>query len=147
MSSDSFACQFQPGAIIDIDFDSFRKEFKILRNQRRLSQQDVAELLQISQATVSAFENGRYHKINRETLTGINRLLEFWKTHQAESNTIGFIQMNGKTQPLVPPSQLNTITTLPEQIEQGFRRILEDGSLVEILTKAILADTKNQVDL
>jgi transcriptional regulator with XRE-family HTH domain len=147
MSSDAFTCQFQPGAIVDIDFDSFRKEFKLLRSQRRLSQQDVAELLEISQATVSAFENGRYHKINRETLAGINRLLEFWKTHQVESNTIGFIRMNGKTEPLVSKSPIGANPFLPQQIERGLRLIIEDGSLVEILTKAIMDDYNNQVDV
>jgi len=147
MTSETITCHFQPGAIVDIDFDTFRKEFKILRNQRRLSQQDVAELLQISQATVSAFENGRYHKINRETLSGINRLLEFWKTHKVESNTIGFIKLNGNAPQYTSPAPTPTERLLPQQIERGLRRIIENGSLMEILTDAILADYDNQVEV
>ncbi len=70
---------FADAKLIDIDINALRKEFRDLRRARRLSQKEVADILKVSQATVSALEKGRYGTMRKKSLMGVWKLVQFWK--------------------------------------------------------------------
>jgi DNA-binding XRE family transcriptional regulator len=65
--------------ILEVDREKLQKEFTDLRGKRGMSQLEVAKLLGVSQATISAFEHEAYDRIRKTTLKGIYRLVQFWK--------------------------------------------------------------------
>ncbi len=79
LNHDAISPSFDPGELIEVDIDTLREEFRALRRRRRMSQADVAGLLEISQATISAFEQGRHHRIRPKTLRGLWDIVALWK--------------------------------------------------------------------
>jgi len=70
---------FDRGDLIDVDTDALREEFHRFRRQRHVSQAGVAKLLNVSQATISSFEQGKHNHIRAKTLHGIYDVVQFWK--------------------------------------------------------------------
>ncbi len=70
---------FDRGELFDLDTEKLRDEFRSLRRRRKLSQADVAALLDVSQATVSSFEQEKHHRIRSKTLRGIRDIVASWK--------------------------------------------------------------------
>lgn len=79
MESDSACEAFEDGNLVDVDIEALRHEFRRLRTARRLSQSDVANLLGVSQATISAFEQGSYPTMRKKSLRGVLKLVQFWR--------------------------------------------------------------------
>ena len=74
---------FEDSELFDVDIDTLRNEFRVLRKERRLSQSEVAKLLGVSQATISAYEHGSYDRVRKATLIGITKLVQFWNRDRA----------------------------------------------------------------
>ena len=66
-------------AFPDMRVDELRTEFKRLRKERGQTQGDIAKRLSVSQATISAFEQGKYGAVRKKTLNSIYNLVRFWK--------------------------------------------------------------------
>ena len=64
---------------LEVDIEVLRSDFKRIREQRRLSQQDAGTLLGMSQGFVSSFEKGKYQKARPSSLRKIWRQLGVWK--------------------------------------------------------------------
>ena len=79
MNHDAISPSFDPGELIQVDVDILREDFRALRRRRRMSQAEVAGLLEVSQATISAFEQGKHHRIRPETLRGLTEIVALWK--------------------------------------------------------------------
>ena len=79
MENDSPFETFDDATLRDVDMDALKTEFRELRKARRLSQGAVADLLKVSQATISAFEKGTYPTVRKKTLNGIWKLVQFWR--------------------------------------------------------------------
>jgi len=87
--------------LLEIDLDLLRTDFKQLRRQYRLSQAQAARSLHVSQATLSAFENGKHTLPRPQTLLGIREMVLHWQ--QRNEN----------------PSQHNsTIASIPHNTEK-----------------------------
>lgn len=76
---------FDRGELFDLDTEKLRDEFRSLRRRRKLSQADVAALLDVSQATISSFEQGKHPQIRSKTLRGIRDIAAFWKRESAST--------------------------------------------------------------
>ena len=76
---DAVSSGFDPSKLIDIDIDALRKDFCALRRRCRMSQLEVAGVLEVSQATISAFEQGKHHRIRSKTLRGLWDIVALWK--------------------------------------------------------------------
>ena len=79
MERDEAVDPFDETELIEIDMEGLRETFQQARKRRRLSQLDVANLLAVSQATISAFEKGQYSTTRKKTLNGIWKLVQFWE--------------------------------------------------------------------
>lgn len=95
MNHDAVSPSFDPGELIQVDVDVLREDFRALRRRRRLSQAEVACLLEVSQATISAFEQGKHHRIRPKTLRGLTDIVVLWKhkggieAQKSNSNLVG----------------------------------------------------------
>ncbi len=88
---DAISPDFDTGKLIEIDIDALREDFCTLRRRRRMSQSEVAGLLEVSQATISAFEQGKHHRIRSKTLRGLWDIVALWKRKgdtEAQNSTI-----------------------------------------------------------
>ena len=79
MNHDAISPSFDPGELIQVDVDVLREDFRALRRRGRMSQAEVAGLLKVSQATISAFEQGKHHRIRPKTLRGLADIVALWK--------------------------------------------------------------------
>lgn len=79
MNRGAVSQNFDRGELIDVDTDTLREELQRFRRQRRVSQAGVAALLNVSQATISSFEQGKHNHIRSKTLHGIYDVVQFWK--------------------------------------------------------------------
>lgn len=78
LNHDAISPSFDPEELLEIDIDTLREDFRALRRRRRMSQADVAGLLEVSQATISAFEQGKHHRIRPKTLRGLTDIVALW---------------------------------------------------------------------
>jgi DNA-binding XRE family transcriptional regulator len=76
-------------SLLDIDLDRLRADFKLLRNQYRLSQARAARSLRVSQATLSAFENGKHTLPRPQTILGIRDMVLHWKRRNEDDSEQG----------------------------------------------------------
>ena len=75
----------EAAGVAEQDLAGLRREFRALRRARRVSQAEAARFLGVSQATVSAFEQGSYGRIRKGTLAGMWRLVGVWRQAQGEA--------------------------------------------------------------
>lgn len=96
---------FDRGELIDVDTDTLREEFQRFRRQRRVSQAGVAALLNVSQATISSFEQGKHNHIRAKTLHGIYDVVQFWK-----SDSMLAARSSGSSRSVVRPKIDNSLS-------------------------------------
>lgn len=61
-----------------MNMEELRQQFRSLRQQRKLTQKQVAQMLNITQASISSFELGKNKTMRKKTLQAIARMVNDW---------------------------------------------------------------------